>query len=109
MMILPPPGPIAAATPSPGLLLGLGIALLLALALLDYVLRLKISAAPDDRTDERYWKAGMFYANPKDPALFVSKPSGLGYTVNFARPAGWAVLVALLLGPLAAIWLAAHR
>ncbi len=60
-------------------------------------------AAPvGDRTSDRYWKLGMFYFNPEDPALMVEKRFGLGYTFNFGHPAGWVIVgvavVAFLLG-----------
>jgi uncharacterized membrane protein len=53
-----------------------------------------------DRTADRYWKAGLLYVNADDPAIFVEKRFGLGYTVNFGRPASWIILAALLLIPL---------
>lgn len=42
--------------------------------------------------DDAKWVLGMFYFNPSDPSLFVEKRSGIGYTINFARPAAWAIL-----------------
>jgi uncharacterized membrane protein len=53
-----------------------------------------------DRTEDRYWKAGLLYVNPDDPALFVEKRFGVGYTLNFGRPASWIMVGALLLVPL---------
>lgn len=53
-----------------------------------------------DRTPDACWKAGLFYYNPDDPALLVEKRFGIGYTFNFARPAAWWLLAALLLLPL---------
>ncbi len=48
--------------------------------------------------DEHYvW--GLFYVNPRDARIWVPKPIGLGWTLNFGRPAGWFML-ALLLAPL---------
>jgi uncharacterized membrane protein len=38
------------------------------------------------RDDDRYWSAGVFYNNPNDPALFVPKRFGLGWTLNFGHP-----------------------
>ena len=35
------------------------------------------------RNDDRYWIGGMFYCNKKDPALFVEKRMGVGWTINF--------------------------
>jgi uncharacterized membrane protein len=52
-----------------------------------------------DRTPDRAWKWGQFYYNPDDPALFVEKRIGLGYTVNFGNRASW-LLTAALLAPL---------
>jgi uncharacterized membrane protein len=41
--------------------------------------------SPDD---DSHWKAGLFYVNPDDPALLVPKRLGIGWTINFGRPAG---------------------
>jgi uncharacterized membrane protein len=57
------------------------------------------------RDDDRFWKAGLFYCNPDDPAVFLEKRFGIGYTVNFANPKAWLfialplvlIVVALLL------------
>jgi uncharacterized membrane protein len=46
---------------------------------------------------DSYWKAGLFYYNPDDPAIFVSKRVGIGYTMNFANKMSWLVLVGFLL------------
>lgn len=51
---------------------------------------------PEPQSDS-YWKAGMFYYNPNDPAIFVSKRVGIGYTMNFANKMSWVVLVGILL------------
>ena len=49
------------------------------------------------RDDERYWYAGVFYNNPDDPALFVPKRFGIGWTMNFAHPQAKLVLIVLAL------------
>ena len=54
-----------------------------------------------DRTDDRYWKAGVFYYAPDDPALWVEKRFGMGYTLNMARAKAWVILGAILGLPLA--------
>ncbi|MDR1014860.1 MAG: DUF5808 domain-containing protein [Coriobacteriales bacterium] len=46
--------------------------------------------------DDRYWKLGQFYVNPVDPALFVEKRFGIGYTCNFGRPAAWVLIGAFV-------------
>lgn len=48
------------------------------------------------RDDDKYWKLGMFYFNPEDPALFVEKRFGVGWTSNFARPMTY-VFIGILL------------
>ncbi len=59
------------------------------------------SARPvGDRTADRYWKAGLFYVNPDDPALFIEKRFGVGYTINFGRPGSWVILGLIVLLPL---------
>jgi len=52
-----------------------------------------------DRTADRYWKAGLIYVNPDDPALFIEKRFGVGYTINFGRPGSWLILAAIALLP----------
>ena len=52
-----------------------------------------------DRTADRYWKMGIFYFNREDSAVLVEKRFGLGYTLNFARPAAWVIVLLILMGP----------
>jgi len=47
------------------------------------------------RDDDRYWKLGTIYYNPEDPAVFVEKRFGIGWTCNFARPMSWVFLIEL--------------
>lgn len=49
-----------------------------------------------DRDDDQYWKLGQFYFNPDDPAIFIEKRFGIGWTVNFARPIAWISLLIIL-------------
>ena len=51
------------------------------------------------RDDERYWYGGVFYNNPDDPAIFVPKRFGLGWTVNLGNPKGKLFITAMLLLP----------
>ena len=48
------------------------------------------SYSKDD--DRRSWKLGVFYYNPEDRRVFVSKR--LGWTVNFGRPVSWVIVAA---------------
>jgi uncharacterized membrane protein len=51
----------------------------------------------DDRTSDESWLWGMFYHNPNDPALFVEKRTGPGYTVNFGQARAWLMLAGFLI------------
>ena len=46
--------------------------------------------------DDSKWKLGMFYVNPKDPAIFVEKRVGIGTTLNLGHPLAWLVIVGLI-------------
>ena len=60
-------------------------------------------AAPvGDRTPDKYWKLGLFYVNRNDPALFVEKRFGIGYTINFGHVGVW-VFLALLVAVFVAV------
>ncbi|KYG28225.1 DUF1648 domain-containing protein [Alkalihalobacillus trypoxylicola] len=48
------------------------------------------------RDEDIHWKLGQFYFNPKDPALFLEKRFGVGWTINFARPIAWLLLIAVI-------------
>jgi uncharacterized membrane protein len=50
------------------------------------------------------WRYGVFYVNAEDARLFVPKRYGLGYTLNFARPAAWLVMLLLLALPVVLLW-----
>jgi uncharacterized membrane protein len=50
-----------------------------------------------DRTPDECWKLGLFYFNRNDPALWVEKRFGIGWTVNMANPRSWLVVGAIVL------------
>ncbi len=50
---------------------------------------------PEPQSDS-YWKAGVFYYNPNDPAIFVAKRVGIGYTMNFANKMSWLVMAGVV-------------
>lgn len=66
--------------------------------------RVKVAKGKEEkninRDDDRHWKLGQFYFNPQDPAVWVEKRFGVGWTVNFAHPVGWGSLLAIVLIPL---------
>ena len=59
-----------------------------------------------DTTPDTCWKWGQLYYNPADPAVFVEKRFGVGYTLNFGNRLSWlaviltivALLVPMMLG-----------
>jgi uncharacterized membrane protein len=59
--------------------------------------RLASGGPAGDRTPDACWKWGMIYINPSDPALFVEKRFGVGYTVNFGNRWSWIFLIITLL------------
>lgn len=46
--------------------------------------------------NDEYWKAGIFYWNPKDPSIFIEKRFGIGWSMNFANPISWLILVGII-------------
>jgi len=62
--------------------------------------RVKSRRTPSGRLnikdDDSFWKLGMFYFNPDDPAVFVEKRFGVGYTVNFGRPLTYVCIAGLI-------------
>jgi uncharacterized membrane protein len=63
-------------------------------------------APAGDRTPDECWKGGLFYYNPADPAVFVEKRFGVGWTFNLGNPRAWLGLGATLLFGAAVVWLA---
>jgi uncharacterized membrane protein len=59
----------------------------------------KLSSDPDtpvDETPDSCWWLSSIYYNPADPALFVQKRIGIGYTLNFGNRMSWIFVGALL-------------
>jgi uncharacterized membrane protein len=59
-----------------------------------------------DRTDDRRWIWGVIYANRNDPAIFVERRFGVGWTLNVGNPRAILVLILILAVPLASVILA---
>ncbi len=49
-----------------------------------------------DKDNYELWKWGIFYYNPKDPKLIVSKRIGLGWTFNFGHRVSFVVIGLIL-------------
>jgi uncharacterized membrane protein len=55
-----------------------------------------------DATPDHAWKVGgLFYFNPHDPAIWVEKRVGLGYTLNIGNSRAW-LLIGMMLAPVIA-------
>lgn len=50
-----------------------------------------------DYDEDEYWKGGIFYFNKSDPSIFVEKRFGVGWTLNFANPIGYLVILVPLI------------
>ncbi len=61
---------------------------------------------PAEQYGDRHWKLGMYYCNRQDPALFVQKRCGPGYTLNFGNRYAWPIAL-LVLGDL--VFLTVHH
>lgn len=46
-----------------------------------------------DIDEDGYWKGGLLYFNKNDPSIFVEKRFGVGYTLNFANPIGYLIVI----------------
>lgn len=46
-----------------------------------------------DYDEDDYWKGGLFYFNKSDPSIFVEKRFGVGWTLNFANPIGYMIIL----------------
>ncbi|KKB39137.1 DUF1648 domain-containing protein [Bacillus thermotolerans] len=49
-----------------------------------------------NRDEDQYWKLGQFYFNKNDPAIFIEKRFGIGWTNNWAHPLSWVFIVVVV-------------
>jgi uncharacterized membrane protein len=61
--------------------------------------------APSEATPDECWTLGGIYYNRNDPAIFVQKRIGIGYTVNLGNHLSWLILGAFSAGILGLIFL----
>ncbi|GHU87668.1 membrane protein [Clostridia bacterium] len=105
---------------SPGLVLAISIPAYLAVTVIACVImyrvgqggsRVKVSNAPAvsakqvNINDDKHWLLGLFYYNRNDPAMFVEKRFGVGYTINLGKPimlCAGILLILLVVGSL--VW-----
>lgn len=51
--------------------------------------------------NDEHWKAGIFYWNKDDASLILPKRFGVGWTMNWARPAAWLIVGGFALASIA--------
>ena len=49
-----------------------------------------------NKDNDNNWKLGSLYYNKNDPAVFVEKRFGIGWTLNWARWQSWMFIVVIL-------------
>ena len=56
-----------------------------------------------DATPDEAWKVGgLFYFNPRDPAIWVENRVGPGYGLNMGNPRAWLLIAGMMLVPMIA-------
>lgn len=58
--------------------------------------------------DDSKWVLGMFYYNSSDPSAFIEKRTGIGYTLNFAKPVAWIFIGGVVAIVIASIVVSTH-
>jgi len=51
---------------------------------------------PTDRQDRENWYLGVFYHNSADPNIWLPKRYGWGWTLNFAQPWSWIIMIGII-------------
>jgi uncharacterized membrane protein len=64
-----------------------------------------VQTSEGEETPDECWTLGSIYYNPRDPAIFVQKRIGMGYTVNFGNRTSWLLMGIFLAGTLGLIFL----
>lgn len=52
-----------------------------------------------ERKNDEFWKWGITYYNPNDPAIWIKKKVGIGWTLNFAHLESWVIIFMILAIP----------
>jgi uncharacterized membrane protein len=98
--------PVWPGSPAAILAGSIGATLAVVLALLWFAYRTPRSGT--DGTDNSRWIAGLFYVNRDDPAVWVEKRFGFGWTLNFGRPMAWLLPIFVLAFAALAVKALAH-
>jgi uncharacterized membrane protein len=81
----------------PLLLIALGPFAILVPALVYLTCKSNAPRETPDPTPNECWKGGLIYYNRNDPALFVERRGGVGFTANAANPWSWVIMGCLLI------------
>lgn len=73
-------------------------------AVIAWSFKLNAESEGEDTPDDR-WLGGGIYYNPADPAIFVQKRIGVGYTINFGNHRSWLYLGLFAAGILGLVFL----
>ncbi|MFS0725911.1 DUF1648 domain-containing protein [Paenibacillus sp. 1P07SE] len=63
-----------------------------------------VGSGPSD--NDKHWKLGVIYFNPSDPALFLEKRFGVGWTINMGRPLAWLIAAIPIVIVILSLWYA---
>ena len=78
-------------------LMGWMVAVFIGLLIFGIVLTVRrLKAERAYGADTQYYRWGLFYVNPDDPRIWVPKPVGVGWTLNFSRGLSWVIMVLFL-------------
>ncbi|WP_026883040.1 DUF1648 domain-containing protein [Clostridium akagii] len=47
--------------------------------------------------DDKYWKLGLVYFNPKDPALFIEKRFGIAFGLNYGKKKAYLLIIIVMI------------
>ncbi len=63
----------------------------------------------NNNSNPKHWKLKVFYFNRDDSRVFVPKRFGYGWTLNFAKPASYVILFAIVVIAILVAWAGRHR
>jgi len=101
-----PPGMVLVWIGTAGLLLSLPWLVIGGLRLRSAMREIAGAGSLEQAAPTEGWIAGSIYYNKRDPAVWVEKRIGIGWTLNFARPVSWLVMLLALGIPIGATILA---
>ena len=77
-------------------ILGTIFAVVILRLLYSWIRNKQFTPAQAEQNGDQFWRWGLFYYNPSDPALFIQHRCGPGYTMNFANFLSWPITLFFL-------------